>query len=390
MNSNERVAKVFAGEIPDRVPIGEFAIDFDTIEKIIGRPTYLRAKAKSKIAFWEGRHDEVIESYINDHIELHEKLGFDIINFPMATWAIPAPSDEPPPRKLDATTWEDKDGRVFKYSEITCDVVCIEDPLAEKMLYTMDHELLATVEEAESSAVPDEPPGLDPRSWKILDAVIDHFAGRKFIIGPSGGEIGIVLQGTMAQGLMALITNRDFIVRATKYLVDKQNRLDRKMIHPRSDAIIWGADFAFNSGGFISPQMFRELFFEANRVRVDNVKKHHGKFVVKHCCGNVNQFLDLFVELGYDCYQSIQQSAGMDLGEVKDRIGGEVVLWGGVPVELILDGTMDEVRREVRTAMDIAKKNGRFILGTTHTIAVGANYDNFMAMVDEYHQCCHY
>ena len=80
----------------------------------------------------------------------------------------------------------------------------------------------------------------------------------------------------------------------------------------------------------------------------------------------------------------------MDLREVKDRIGGEVVLWGGVPVELILDGTMDEVRREVRTAMDIAKKNGRFILGTTHTIAVGANYDNFMAMVDEYHQCCHY
>ncbi|MBT8353425.1 MAG: hypothetical protein KJO60_02815, partial [Desulfofustis sp.] len=96
MNSNERVAKVFAGEIPDRVPIGEFAIDFDAIEKIIGRPTYLRAKAKSKIAFWEGRHEEVIESYINDHIELHEKLGFDIINFPMATWAIPAPSNEPP------------------------------------------------------------------------------------------------------------------------------------------------------------------------------------------------------------------------------------------------------------------------------------------------------
>ena len=88
MNSNQRVAKVFAGEVPDRVPIGEFAIDFDTVEKIIGRPTYLRAKAKSKIAFWENRHDEVAESYAKDHIELHEKLGFDIINFPMATWAI--------------------------------------------------------------------------------------------------------------------------------------------------------------------------------------------------------------------------------------------------------------------------------------------------------------
>jgi hypothetical protein len=390
MNSNERVAKVFAGEIPDRVPIGEFAIDFDTIEKIIGRPTYLRAKAKSKIAFWEGRHDEVIESYINDHIELHEKLGFDIINFPMATWAIPAPSDDPPPSKIDATTWEDHEGRVFKYSDITHDVVCIKDPLADKTLYTMDHELLAGVDEVETAPLPDEPPGLDPRSWTILDTVIEHFAGRRFIVGPSGGEIGIVLQGGMEQGMVALITKRDFIEKATRYLVEKQNKLDKKMIHPKSDAIIWGADFAYNSGGFISPQMFRDLFFEANRARVDNVKKAHGKFVVKHCCGNVNQFLDLFVELGYDCYQSIQQSAGMDLREVKERVGNDLVLWGGVPVELIIGGTMDEVRQEVRSAMANAKEHGRFILGTTHTIAVGANYDNFMAMVDEYHQCCDY
>jgi hypothetical protein len=390
MNSNQRVAKVFAGEVPDRVPIGEFAIDFDTIEKIIGRPTYLRAKAKSKVAFWENRHDEVIESYTKDHIELHEKLGFDIINFPMATWAIPAPTDVPPPKKLNANTWEDREGRVFKYSEITYDVVCVKDPIAEKTLYTMDHEVLAEVEDVDRMLLPDEPAGIDPRSWEILDTVIEYFAGRKFIIGPSGGEIGIVLQGGMEQGMMALITKRDFIESATKYLLEKQNRLDRKMIHPKSDAIIWGADFAFNSGGFISPQMFRDLFFAANKARVDNVKEQHGKYVVKHCCGNVNQFLDLFVELGYDCYQSIQQSAGMDLGDVKERIGDKMVLWGGVPVELIIGGTMDEVRREVRTAMDKAKDNGRFIMGTTHTIAVGSNYDNFMAMVDEYHQCCDY
>ena len=390
MNSNQRVAKVFAGELPDRVPIGEFAIDFDTIEKIIGRPTYLRAKAKSKVAFWENRHDEVIESYTKDHIELHEKLGFDIINFPMATWAIPAPTDVPPPKKLNANTWEDREGRVFKYSEITYDVVCVKDPIAEKTLYTMDHEVLAEVEDVDRMLLPDEPAGIDPRSWEILDTVIEYFAGRKFIIGPSGGEIGIVLQGGMEQGMMALITKRDFIESATKYLLEKQNRLDRKMIHPKSDAIIWGADFAFNSGGFISPQMFRDLFFAANKARVDNVKEQHGKYVVKHCCGNVNQFLDLFVELGYDCYQSIQQSAGMDLGDVKQRIGDKMVLWGGVPVELIIGGTMDEVRREVRTAMDKAKDNGRFIMGTTHTIAVGSNYDNFMAMVDEYHQCCDY
>ena len=390
MNSNQRVRKVFSGELPDRVPIGEFAIDFDTVEKIIGRKTYLRAKARSKIAFWENRHDEVMESYIKDHIELHEKLGFDIINFPMATWAMPLPSDDPPPKKLDENTWEDKAGRIFKFSEITHDVVCVQDPLAEQTLYTMDHEVLAQIEDLECDEIPEEPTHIDPRSWDILNSVVEHFAGQKFIIGPSGGEIGIVLEGGMETGLLALITKRDFINKAVEYLVQKQNKLDEKMIHSGSDAIIWGADFAYNSGGFISPEMFRDIFFEPNKARVENIKNNHGKYVVKHCCGNVNQFLDLFVELGYDCYQSIQQSGGMDLADVKSRIGDRLVLWGGVPVELIIGGTMEEVRREVRAAMENAKEQGRFILGTTHTIAVGSNYDNFMAMVDEYWKHCDY
>jgi hypothetical protein len=372
MNSNERVKQVFNGEIPDRVPIGEFAIDFDTIEKIIGRPTYLRAKAKSKIAFWENRHEEVIESYIKDHIELHEKLDLDIINFPMATWAMPPESDDPPPKKLNENTWEDKVGRVFKYSNITHDVVCVHDPLAEQTLYTMDHEILAQVDEVEAGLITGEPTGLDERSWDILDKVINHFAGRKFIVGPSGGEIGIVLKGGMEQGMMALVGEKEFIEKATRFLVDKQNALDKKMIHPKSDAVIWGADFAYNIGGFISPAMFREMFFAPNKARVENIKNIHKKYVVKHCCGNVNKFLDMFVELGYDSYQSIQQSGGMDLADVKKRIGNQLVLWGGVPVELIIGGTMDEVRKEVRTAMEHAKENGRFILGTTHTIAAGS------------------
>ena len=34
--------------------------------------------------------------------------------------------------------------------------------------------------------------------------------------------------------------------------------------------------------------------------------------------------------------------------------------------------------------MQCAKPGGRFILGSSHSIAVGSNYDNFLAMLDEY------
>ena len=66
MNSKERVKTVLNGAIPGKVPWGEFAIDFDTVEKIIGHKTYFRAKAKSQMAFWEGHRDEVVQSWKED------------------------------------------------------------------------------------------------------------------------------------------------------------------------------------------------------------------------------------------------------------------------------------------------------------------------------------
>jgi uroporphyrinogen-III decarboxylase len=74
----------------------------------------------------------------------------------------------------------------------------------------------------------------------------------------------------------------------------------------------------------------------------------------------------------------------MDIVEVKRRYGERLSLWGGVAVEKLVSGTPDEVRADVRRAMTACKPGGRFILGSSHSIAVGTRYDNFLAMLDEY------
>jgi len=379
MTSKERVYATLEGRIPDRVPIGEFAIDFDTVEKILGHETYLRAKAKSQIAFWEGRHDEVAQSYLEDHIALHEKLDLDIVTFPMATWEIPPESDDPPPRRINENTWEDKYGRVYKFSEITHDITCVHDPVEEQRRYTI-----------EEFRLPPPPVQRDPRSWAILDGVIQRFKGRKFICGPSGGEIGIVLLGGMERGLIRLLEEPEVVKAATPFFLQLQNAADAVLIHPDCDAVLWAADFGHKTGPFISPQMFREFFLEANRERVRNIRSRFRKRVAKHCCGRIEALLDFFLEIGYDVYQSIQPSAGMDLCLLKRRIGDRITLWGGVSVENLVSGSPEDVRHDVRRAMACAKEGGRFILGSSHSIAVGTKYENFMAMLDEYHRLCWY
>jgi uroporphyrinogen-III decarboxylase len=379
MTSKERVAAALEGRIPDRVPYAEFAVDFDTVERLLGHETFLRAKAKSQIAFWEGRHDEVAQSWLEDHIALHRKLPLDIVTFPMATWEMPPETGEPPPRRLDATTWEDRNGRVYKLSEATQDITCVHDPVRDARVFTA-----AQFEKDEP------PPRRDERSWAILDAVIQEFKAEKYICGPSGGSVGIVLLGGMERGLLELAANPEAVRAATQALVRRQNAADELFIHPDSDAVLWAEDLGYKTGPLIGPAMFRDFFLEANKARARNVKGRHGKKILKHCCGNINLLLDLFIDIGFDAYQSIQPTAGMDICRLKRDYGDRITLWGGVAVEHLVGGTPEDVRADVRRAMGCAKPGGRFILGASHSIAVGTRYDNFMALLDEHSKLCQY
>ena len=379
MTSKERVAAALVGTIPDRVPYAEFAVDFDTVERLLGHETYLRAKARSQIAFWEGRHDEVAASWLEDHIALQRRLPLDIVTFPMATWELPPPDGPPPPRRIDAVTWEDREGRIYRLSEATQDITCVHDPVRDRQVFTA----------AEFEKEP-EPPRRDERSWKILDAVIQEFKGEKYICGPSGGSVGIVLLGGMERGLLELAANPEAVRAATRYLVRQQNLADEVLIHPDSDAVMWAEDLGHKTGPLIGPAMFRDVFLEANKERARNVKGKHGKRILKHCCGNINLLLDYFVEIGFDAYQSIQPTAGMDICRLKKDYGEKIALWGGVAVENLVGGTPDDVRDDVRRAMACAKPGGRFILGASHSIAVGTKYDNYMALLDEHAKLCQY
>jgi uroporphyrinogen-III decarboxylase len=136
--------------------------------------------------------------------------------------------------------------------------------------------------------------------------------------------------------------------------------------------------------------MFRDFFLEANKERARSVKTRHGKKILKHCCGNINLLLDFFVEIGFDAYQSIQPTAGMDICRLKKTHGDRIALWGGVAVENLVGGTPGDVRADVRRAMACAKPGGRFILGASHSVAVGTRYDNYMALLDEHAKLCQY
>ena len=79
MTGKERVKTAIDKGVPDEVPLGFYVVDYDIIEKVIGRPTFVRNKVASRIAFWEGRRDEVVESYKKDTVEFYRKVDVALI-----------------------------------------------------------------------------------------------------------------------------------------------------------------------------------------------------------------------------------------------------------------------------------------------------------------------
>ena len=376
MNSKDRVQAALAHTEPDRVPFGEFAIDFDTVERILGHETYLRAKAKSQIAFWEGRRDEVVQSWKEDGLALFRRLDFlDIINVNAIAFGLAPPRDyDPdPPRRIDETTWEDREGRILKLSKTTMDITVVHDPRMWQREYKRE----------DFEGEPDcSPP--DSSVFEVIDFMIDAFKDEKYILGGSGHHVGMIMFGEMERALTEYLVNPDTVKAAAAYYYRLGAAQDAHYIRDGQDAVLWGQDYAFKSGPLISPALFAEFVAPLAGRRVRDINARHGLPVWHHACGNNWSLLDMFVEMGIACYQSIQPTANMDIREVKKQYGSRLCLWGGIPVEDLVGGTTADIKRDVAYAIESAKQGGGYIFGSSHSIAVGTKYENFMTMIDEF------
>lgn len=384
MNSRERVKKVLNNELPDKIPYGEYAIDSSVIEKVLGRGCYLRNKAKIQLALWENKREEVAQGLKEDIIDFYSKIDvIDIINLAADATCLLPPKDLEirSPKKIDENTWIDSEDRIYKYSSLTRDIVIVKYPDTKKTLEDYEKEV--------KFKKPDE------SIFEVLDYVIKRFENKKFLIGPSGPEVAVInLKGDIERGLgggnigealMEYYINPLIIKRVAELQVNSANKLDKYYIRNGIDGIHWGQDFSDNSGPMISPKMFEEFVVPFSKRRIKNIKKYFNLPIIKHACGNNWKLMDMFIEIGYDCYQSIQESAGMDFKKLIEDYGNKICLWGGINSELLMsEGKKNKkyIREYVKRALEIGSRSSGFILGTSHSIANGSDYGSYMTMLE--------
>jgi len=377
MNSRQRVEASIAHKPVDKVPLGFYAVDYDTAEKVLGRPTFIRNKIALQLAFWEGRRDEVAESLKIDTVEFYRKIDCADLILGKEAQAIPPKNYDPdPPKKIAENKWQDRFGRIYQASYEANEIACIYDPVEEQKTYSES-----------DFAGPVEVPPFDDSEYEVFDHFVRIFGKEKYIASFTGGITALNqcggLEGFTQKSLLMYILQPEVVLASNRYLVKLQNELDKFHIRPGVAGLMTEQDMAGTNAPLISPQMFREFCLPFLKERVAQIKKYASQ-VILHNCGNNMPLMDMFIECGIDCYQSLQTTAGMDLGILKQKWGKTMCFWGGVPVENLIGGTMDDVRKDVRRALKLGAPGGGFILGPSHSIAKSTKYDNFMAMLDEF------
>ena len=408
MNSKERVLHTLKHKEPDKVPVGEFGIDHDIVEKVIGRDTYWRNKKKSTLALWAGKRDEVVESYKKDLVELIEKLGHDLVPVHL----VPAKGLQPTQvEQINKNTWKDEQGQIWKYSEGSDAILLMDMPVrpfesCEELQEYFELELVKRfgfkIRGQTNDGYDLE---LDDESrLDLVRYVIDKLGDKKFIfargfeeavgnIEPlylSEFEAALIFFGGNMENFFLTIAMKPELVQKAFNLYTQINIAEAKiMIDEGVDAIMPGGDFSDSNGPMISPKNIRELFLPGMK-KLNNYVRQRNAQVMSHNCGNNWKIMDILIETGYECWQSIAcKTADMDLKRLKEKYGGKIAFWGGINIETLHDGTLEENREDVIYALKYAAPGGGFILGTSNSVCFGTHYDNYMTALETLHKYRH-
>lgn len=158
-------------------------------------------------------------------------------------------------------------------------------------------------------------------------------------------------------------------------------------------AFVTGTDFGMQTGPFISPDTYRELYKPFHKRVNDWIHQNTEWKTFMHSCGSVRALIEDFITAGFDILNPLQCSASqMDPSELKKRFGDRISFWGGgVNTQHTLPfGTSDEVRREVSERIKILGPGGGFVFNAIHNIQAKTPIENVLAMFETVRECGRY
>jgi uroporphyrinogen decarboxylase len=184
----------------------------------------------------------------------------------------------------------------------------------------------------------------------------------------------------MERLLVSYVEEPDFARRLGEVVLAYSAALCRLAVREGADVVVLSDDYACKTGPLMSPAQFRQFILPLLAEAVTAVHDA-GALCVKHTDGNVWDLLESIVATGVDALGPLEPGAGMNLAEVKRRIGSRAAVVGNVDVDLLCRGSTEDVRAATRALISAVSPGGGHVLSSGNTIISAVRPENFLAMI---------
>ena len=151
------------------------------------------------------------------------------------------------------------------------------------------------------------------------------------------------------------------------------------------DVCRFGDDLGTDTGPFMAPATYRELFKPRHTQLCDYVHKNSQMKTFLHSCGSIYSLLPDLIECGFDVINPVQTACyQMEPERLKAEFGKDITFWGGGADtrKTLNHGTPQAVKDDVRRRMDILAPGGGFVFNTIHNILADVPPENVVAMFE--------
>ena len=365
MDFKERFLTAMHREEPDRVPVMGLIMDPATVNQILHKrpvdfPGMLRKPVLRKAVrgllnanrYWDRMYYGNFSGALQGAIE----LGFD------ANWTIYAYMQlHPDPESSLGAVWHDVFGRVWEMGS--------DDRGNMSINYTR---ALCGTEEKWEAWVAEKAPLFEKviaNAASFHARLVKEYGDRILPIGYAAP--GIFENSWQAMGFVnftkLVYEKPEFIERVVAFHTDFYLRYLEGVMESGVEVVLGGDDLGHKTGPLMRPQLVEKFFGESYR-RVSDLVHRSGKKLVFHSCGRIYEFLEHFVDWGFDGLITMEPTAGMELSKVREQVGHDLVLIGNLDVShLLVRGTREEIEDAVKRAIRDAARGGGYVLSAAHS-----------------------
>jgi len=228
----------------------------------------------------------------------------------------------------------------------------------------------------------DFPDPLEKRVFKDIPGMIEKYADRFrcFDIGFSLYERAWTLRG-MQNLLMDFIEHPDFAHELLATIAAHNISQIRQALNYDIDAVYFGDDWGQQHGLQMGPEIWRQ-FILPELKRMYGLVRDAGKYVMIHCCGDVDEIFDDLIDAGLNCFNPFQPEV-MDVAALMKQYRGQLSFFGGLSTQRTLPyGTVDDVTNETRRLLRLGSQGG-YIFAPAHGVEGDVPLENMLAFIEE-------